>query len=60
MNHSSFAFWHLGEKELLEKLRSSSLGIGEKEAAKRLKRVGKNQLAAKKKAYSFIFVYFPV
>ncbi|MBS0603837.1 MAG: magnesium-translocating P-type ATPase [Verrucomicrobia bacterium] len=49
MNHSGFAFWHLGEKELLEKLRSTSGGLSHAEAAHRLKKVGRNLLASKAK-----------
>ena len=46
-NHENFAFWHLSPKELLEKLHAVARGLTEKEAAKRLKKLGKNQLASK-------------
>lgn len=39
------AFWHISAQALLDKLHSSPRGLKSREAARRLKKVGKNQLA---------------
>lgn len=48
-NHSGFAFWHSHSAELLAKLQTTEDGLSAKEAARRLKKLGRNQLGSKKK-----------
>ncbi len=57
MAQLAFPFWHFTKDVLLEKLNTSVHGLSEREARRRLKRLGLNVLSRKRKrATSFLLL----
>lgn len=56
MEHHPFSFWHWNVAELMEKLQASPQGLGSKEAAIRLKKLGAQHIRPKKNTMLLLFL----